>query len=91
MAKERKEIINAEDRDFKLRRGEPGQEKPLGCVEPAKGPIESEPLPIGEKKHQQMKEREGSTLLAKVGRPAPDFEANAFVNGGFTNIRLSRL
>lgn len=28
-------------------------------------------------------------MLARVGKPAPDFEANAFVNGGFTNVRLS--
>ncbi len=27
--------------------------------------------------------------LAKVGGPAPDFEATAFANGGFENIRLS--
>jgi len=67
------------------------QEKPLGCVETAKGPIENETLPAGESKHQQVKEREGTKLSAKVGRPAPDFEANAFVNGGFTNIRLSSL
>jgi len=28
-------------------------------------------------------------MLAKVGKPAPDFEANAFVNGGFTTVKLS--
>ena len=28
-------------------------------------------------------------LMAKVGKPAPDFEANAFVNGGFSNVKLS--
>ncbi|MBP7786645.1 MAG: redoxin domain-containing protein [Longilinea sp.] len=28
-------------------------------------------------------------MLAKVGKPAPDFELSAFQNGGFKNIRLS--
>jgi peroxiredoxin (alkyl hydroperoxide reductase subunit C) len=28
-------------------------------------------------------------MNARVGRPAPDFEASAFVEGGFKNIRLS--
>ena len=27
--------------------------------------------------------------LARVGKEAPDFEARAFVNGGFKNIKLS--
>ena len=31
----------------------------------------------------------GEVKTAKVGKPAPDFEADAFVDGGFTNIRLS--
>ena len=28
-------------------------------------------------------------MLAKVGMQAPDFEANAYVNGSFTNVKLS--
>jgi hypothetical protein len=28
-------------------------------------------------------------MMAKVGKPAPDFEASAFVDGGFDNIKLS--
>jgi alkyl hydroperoxide reductase subunit AhpC len=28
-------------------------------------------------------------MVAKVGKPAPDFEAAAFVDGGFKNIKLS--
>lgn len=56
------------------------------CVEPAKGPIlpsTSEPIqtkPIRE---------EGFKMMAQVGKPAPDFEASAYVNGGFKNIKLS--
>jgi alkyl hydroperoxide reductase subunit AhpC len=28
-------------------------------------------------------------MLARVGKPAPDFEASAYLNGGFQNVRLS--
>jgi peroxiredoxin (alkyl hydroperoxide reductase subunit C) len=28
-------------------------------------------------------------VRARVGQPAPDFEAAAYVNGGFKNIKLS--
>lgn len=34
-------------------------------------------------------QREEINMMAKVGKPAPDFEANAFVEGGFKNIKLS--
>ncbi len=28
-------------------------------------------------------------MMARVGKPAPDFEASAFTGGGFKNLRLS--
>ncbi len=28
-------------------------------------------------------------MQARVGKPAPNFEATAYVNGGFTNVKLS--
>jgi peroxiredoxin (alkyl hydroperoxide reductase subunit C) len=28
-------------------------------------------------------------MIAQVGKPAPDFEASAFFEGGFKNIKLS--
>jgi hypothetical protein len=31
----------------------------------------------------------GAKMIARVGKPAPDFEATAFIDGGFRNIRLS--
>ena len=61
-------------------------EKVDGCVSPAKGPIlttqtqEASPTQVA---------REGIKMTAKVGKPAPDFEAAAFVDGGFKNIKLS--
>ena len=58
-----------------------------GCVKPARGPIspsaESEPAD-GAAPSQELR-----TMLARVGKPAPDFEANAFVGGGFKPIKFS--
>ncbi len=28
-------------------------------------------------------------MTARVGKPAPDFEASAFIDGGFKNFKLS--
>jgi hypothetical protein len=57
------------------------------CVKPAKGPIgmpKSEtPTSAGTNLQKEV------IMTAKVGKQAPDFEANAFVDGGFKNITLS--
>jgi peroxiredoxin (alkyl hydroperoxide reductase subunit C) len=57
-----------------------------GCVIPARGPINA---PKVEGASATPDPKEESKMTAKVGKPAPDFEANAFVDGGFKNIRLS--
>jgi len=54
------------------------------CVEPAKGPLATTgeaarvtaPVPV-------------PAIQARVGKPAPDFEANALVDGKFKNVKLS--
>jgi hypothetical protein len=61
-----------------------------GCVKPAGGPLGvpvggtgTVPLssaPAGEVVHK---------VIARVGHPAPDFEANAYIGGGFKNVKLS--
>lgn len=58
------------------------------CVKPAGGPVgpaavqkESEAI------SQTMKE--AIKMQARVGKPAPDFEANAYVKGSFKNVKLS--
>jgi hypothetical protein len=60
-----------------------------GCVKPAGGPLTApadagtatpSPAPAGEV---------AKKVIARVGRPAPDFEANAYLDGGFKNIKLS--
>lgn len=58
-----------------------------GCVQPAKGPIvagkeQSSPT-------ETQKQKGVEKVTAQVGKPAPDFEAGAFVEGGFKNIKLS--
>lgn len=60
-------------------------EKPISCVEPAKGHLTGtvEAAPASENVSTKP------VTMARVGQPAPDFEASAFVDGGFKNIRLS--
>ena len=54
------------------------------CVEPAKGPlVASETPPMASTPKEERK------MIARVGKPAPDFEAAAYVDGGFKNIKLS--
>lgn len=56
------------------------------CVEPALGPI----MPESESQSDaNSNETEAKKMLARVGKPAPDFEASAFHEGRFKNIRLS--
>ena len=56
-----------------------------GCVEPAKGPIAAP----GEQSRGGDHVGPASVITARVGQPAPDFEASAVVKGAFKNIRLS--
>jgi len=56
-----------------------------GCVAPAGGPLMKEE----EDTATESKPRRESIMTARVGKPAPDFEASAFVDGGFKNIKLS--
>jgi hypothetical protein len=59
-----------------------------GCTKPAGGPI----LPPGAEASpdsQLSKSKEVLKMTAKVGKPAPDFEANGYFQGGFNNFKLS--
>jgi peroxiredoxin (alkyl hydroperoxide reductase subunit C) len=58
-----------------------------GCVKPARGviaPTAQTTTPTGVPTTQEVK-----TMLARVGKPAPDFEANAFIGEGFKPVKLS--
>jgi peroxiredoxin (alkyl hydroperoxide reductase subunit C) len=55
------------------------------CVEPAKGPIG-----VSQGKETRLESPEEEVQMrVQVGKPAPDFEANAFLAGGFKNVKLS--
>ena len=58
-----------------------------GCVKPAAGPI----LPEGNRSSAEIGNfQEVDKVLAKVGKEAIDFEANAFLAGeGFKTVKLS--
>jgi len=58
------------------------------CVKPAKGPI-MESKAAGGKAVEPAAQEGGTKVIAQVGKPAPDFEASAYVAGGFKNVKLS--
>jgi peroxiredoxin (alkyl hydroperoxide reductase subunit C) len=63
-------------------------EEASGCVKPAAGPIS--PDQVAESTApQHPDEQEKTTMQARVGHPAPDFEATAYMDGGFRNVKLS--
>ena len=58
------------------------------CVQAAKGPIgvpEAEAPPPSQTQTGERRIK----MIARVGKLAPDFEASAFIDGGFKNIKLS--
>lgn len=61
------------------------------CVAPARGPIRA--LPSNGANSENATGIAPSTAptapTARVGKPAPDFEANAYVDGGFKPVKLS--
>jgi peroxiredoxin (alkyl hydroperoxide reductase subunit C) len=59
----------------------------MSCVQSAKGPLVSQETPS--EAEPQTIDREVEMPLARVGKEAPDFEASAYVDGGFKNIKLS--
>ncbi len=59
-----------------------------GCVQPAKGPIGQAETEASSYAGKAVKQEE-SKMIARVGQPAPDFEATAYVDGEFKNIKLS--
>ena len=63
-------------------------EETASCVESAAGPI-SQSDTEGPPQTDRQSGREAPKMSVGVGKPAPDFEASAFVDGGFKNIKLS--
>jgi hypothetical protein len=64
-------------------------EEVISCVQPARGPLVSpKPQPPVEG-GSQLTEKEIEMTSARVGHEAPDFEAAAYVGGGFKMVKLS--
>jgi peroxiredoxin (alkyl hydroperoxide reductase subunit C) len=63
-------------------------EEAVSCVQPAGGPLVSPP---SETAHEggTPGDKEDQMPLARVGHEAPDFEAIAYIDGGFKNVKLS--
>lgn len=63
-------------------------ENDAGCVEPSRGPLSADDdvEPVASERTERAKEH---AMQARVGAMAPDFEAAAFVDGEFKNIKLS--
>jgi peroxiredoxin (alkyl hydroperoxide reductase subunit C) len=62
------------------------KKKAEGCVATAAGPVVNKAAPGGTPSEPAHEEKR---MQVTVGKPAPDFEAAAFVDGGFKNIKLS--
>ena len=60
-------------------------EEAMSCVQSAKGPLVSQET-VSEAAPQTI---DRGVKMPLVGKEAPDFEASAYVDGGFKNIRLS--
>jgi AhpC/TSA family len=59
-----------------------------GCVQPAGGPIGVS----NDESRASVKQANGQKeikMVARVGQKAPDFEASAFLDGVFKNLKLS--
>ena len=59
------------------------------CVSPAKGPIQTGNGAGTAQPASDAAIKEAPKMIARVGKPAIDFEANAFFEGGFKNLKLS--
>lgn len=57
-----------------------------GCVEPAAGPLTGQTPAAAPSAGIAPNQ---PVVRARVGQPAPDFEAAAYVDGAFKNIKLS--
>jgi hypothetical protein len=64
-------------------------EEATSCVQSARGPLVSPEPPTPAEGESQPASKEEQMAMARMGKEAPDFEASAYVDGGFKNVRLS--
>jgi len=65
-----------------------GEKMEVGCARPTGGPVGSPPLDEAIEEKQKT-EKEVTKMGVQVGKKAPDFQAPAFYEGEFKNIKLS--
>lgn len=65
------------------------EEKAQGCVASAAGPVSPKAGDSPPVSGHYVDSKEVSKVSVMVGKEAPDFEASAYHEGGFKNIRLS--
>lgn len=63
-------------------------EIPVGCAKPT-GSVVGQPATSDAMSDQIVEKGEPAMITARVGRKAPDFEAPAFHQGKFVNVKLS--
>lgn len=62
------------------------EKKAIGCARPTGGPVGEPPV---ETKNPETPAPKKEWTMIQVGKKAPDFEAPAYHNGGFTSVKLS--
>jgi len=62
-------------------------EKGIGCGRPT-GAVVGEPVPEEHTNEEEIQKAEVKTMI-QIGKKAPDFEAPAFYEGTFKQIKLS--
>ena len=64
-------------------------EDQTSCAQPTRGPILPDKEALAAGKASPNYEKEEVKVIARVGKKAPDFEATAYIDGGFKNVKLS--
>ncbi len=64
-------------------------DQPVSCTQPARGPLVAPAAPEAAGSTELSKEV--ARMIARVGKPAPDFEAMAYHQGSFKLVKLSEL
>jgi len=60
----------------------------VGCARPTGATVSQPTVESPPSSDEHTKEKQ-TMVLAKVGKPAPDFEAPAYQKGEFTSVKLS--
>lgn len=64
-------------------------EQEVKCTQAARGPITAPAAQATEQSDNATPSEEVPMMIARVGKPAPDFEAMAYHEGGFKLVKLS--